>query len=160
MESSAAQAKQNRRFKKMKRGMFLCVAVVCAAAIPAMGQAASGAKTGNKAGGAGQAAAASVAAPSTAGLKCTGADGATACTAAQVSDLNHGILVGRRMHQPLAMVQGVTQGSNGQLKCTQTNGSACTDAQLSAVIEVAGENQTKSTSGEIRIVREVDRATP
>ncbi len=149
----------------MKRGMFLCVAVVCAASIPAMGQGASGAKAGNKAGGAGQmagasAAAAPMAAPSTAGLKCTGSDGATACTAAQVADLNRGISTGRRMHQPLAMVQGVTQGSNGRLKCTQTNGSACTDAQLSAVIEVAGENQTKSTSGEIRIVREVDRASP
>ena len=134
----------------MKRGMFICAAVLCAAAIPAMGQEASGAKAANKAGGSVPAA----------GLKCTGSDGASACTAAQVADLNSGILVGRRQHEPLRLVQAVTQAANGQLKCTQTNGSACTDAQLSAVIEVAGENQTKSTSGEIRIVREVDRATP
>ncbi len=148
----------------MKRRMFLCVAAVCAAAIPAMGQAASGAKTGNKAGGAGQAAAAPVAAPSTAGLKCTGDDG-SACSPAQVADLNSGILVGRRQHEPLRLVQAVSQGPNGQLKCTQTNGSACTDAQLSAVIEVAEETAAASKTknkggGGFHVMKSIDVASP
>ena len=112
----------------MKRRMFLCVAAVCAAAIPAMGQAASGAKTGNKAGGAGQA-------------------------------------VGRRQHEPLRLVQAVSQGPNGQLKCTQTNGSACTDAQLSAVIEVAEETAAASKTknkggGGFHVMKSIDVASP
>jgi hypothetical protein len=144
--------------------MFLCfwAVVLAAAVVPAMGQAS---KAPSKAGGVGQTASApatsaSMVAPSTAGLKCTGSDSASACTAAQVADLNHGILVGRRVHQTLAMVQGVSQGSNGQLKCTQTNGSACTDAQLSAVIGVAGESQTGSAGVEFHVTRSIDRASP
>ncbi len=147
----------------MKRGMFLCVAVVCAAGLPAIGQGASGAKPAakpaTKATGA-----APVAAASTAGLKCTGDDG-TACSPAQVADLNSGILVGRRQHEPLRLVQAVSQGPNGQLKCTQTNGSACTDAQLSAVIEVAGETSAASKTknkggGGFHVTKSIDVASP
>jgi hypothetical protein len=93
-----------------------------------------------------------------AGLKCTGPDGKSACTAQQVADLNQGILVGRRMHQPLAMVKGVSLGRNGSLMCTQMNGSACTEDQLSAVMALAPS--THSSGGTIHIVREVDRASP
>jgi hypothetical protein len=93
-----------------------------------------------------------------AGLKCTGPDGKASCTAQQVADLNSGILVGKRMHKPLALVQGVTLGSNGTLKCTQTNGAACTDDQLSAIMSLAPS--THSSAGTIHIVREVDKASP
>ncbi len=95
-----------------------------------------------------------------AALKCTGADGASACTDQQVADLNHGIATGKRRHQPAIMnVKGVTQGSvKGSLVCTQTDGSACTDDQVAAIISLA--STTHSSDGEIRIVREVDSASP
>ena len=131
----------------MKRGMFLCLAVIAAATLPAMG--ASGAKP----------------AASTPGLKCMGDDGVSACTAQQVRDLNSGILVGRRQHEPLKLVQAVTLGSNGQLKCAQTDGSACTDAQLSAVIEVAEETAAASKTknkggGGFHVMKSIDVASP
>jgi hypothetical protein len=92
-------------------------------------------------------------------LTCTGADGTSACTDQQVSDLNHGIMTGRRMHKPYLMnVKGVTQGSPGTVECTQDDGSACTDDQVSAIISLA--STTHSSDGEIRIVREIDKATP
>ena len=147
----------------MKRGMILCVTMMCAAAIPAIGQGASGAKPAAK-----PATKAGVEAPmaaaSTAALKCSGDDG-MACSAQQVADLNSGILVGRRQHEPLRLVQAVSQGSNGQLKCTQTNGSACTDAQLSAVIDVAGETAAGSKAkskggGGFHVTRSIDIASP
>ena len=93
-----------------------------------------------------------------AGLKCASADGKSACTTAQVADLNSGILVGRRMHKPLVMVKEVTLGPNGTLQCTQTNGSACTDDQLSAVMAVAAS--THSAAGEIRITKSIDKSSP
>ena len=93
-----------------------------------------------------------------AGLKCTGPDGKSSCTAQQVADLNQGIASGKRMHKPLVMVKGVTLGPNGSLMCTQTNGVACTDDQLSAIMSLAPS--THSASGTIHIVREVDRASP
>jgi len=91
-----------------------------------------------------------------AGLKCAGADGKSACTAAQVDDLNRGIATGRRMHQPLTMVKEVTLGPSGTLQCTQTNGSACTDDQLSAVMAVAAS--THSAAVEIRITKSTDKS--
>jgi hypothetical protein len=95
-----------------------------------------------------------------AAMKCTGGDGSTACTDEQVADLNQGILTGRRMHEPLLMnVKGVTQGGmKGSIVCTQDDGSACTDDQVSAVISVG--SSTRSSHGTIRIVREVDSASP
>lgn len=90
-----------------------------------------------------------------AGLKCAGADGKTACTAAQVADINHGILVGKRMHKPLAMVKEVSLGPNGTLVCKQTDGSACTDDQLSEIISV-----TKAGGGSIQIMKTMDKASP
>jgi hypothetical protein len=97
------------------------------------------------------------AAASGGGLQCTSADGSTACSDQQVADLNQGILTGRRMHQPFLMnVKGVTQGGvKGSIVCTQDDGSACTDDQVSAVISAA-----RSIHSPIRIVREVDRASP
>ena len=148
----------------MRRGMFFCMAVVLsAAAIPAMGQGASGAKPAAKPA-TKAVAAAPVAAASTMGLRCAGDDGA-ACTPAQLNDLHSGVLVGRRQHQPLLMVQDLTLGPNGQLKCTQTNGSACTDAQLSAVIEVAGETAAASKAKNkgavgFHVTKSIDIASP
>lgn len=94
-----------------------------------------------------------------AGLKCSGADGKSACTANQVAALNQGVASGRRMHDPLLLtVKGVTQGKNGMLQCTQTNGSACSDDQLSAIVKLAGS--THSPDGEIHITKTVDSASP
>ena len=96
---------------------------------------------------------------SAASLKCTGADGATACSAQQVSALNQGISAGKRMHKPfLLTVKGVTQGANGSLVCSQDNGSACTDQQLDAIVGLAPS--THSSDGEIRIVKEMDKSSP
>jgi len=93
-----------------------------------------------------------------AGLKCMGADGKTACSAAQVADLNQGITSGKRMHKPLTMVKEVTLGPNGTLQCTQTNGSACTDDQLSAIMAVAAA--THSSGGSIQVMKTTDKASP
>jgi hypothetical protein len=145
--------------------MFPCFAavVLVAAGLPAMGQGASGAKSAAKPA-TKPAGAAPAAAASMAGLKCTGDDG-SACSPAQVADLNSGILVGRRQHEPLRLVQAVSQGPNGQLKCTQTNGSACTDAQLSTVIEVAEETAAASKTknkggGGFHVMKSIDVASP
>lgn len=88
-----------------------------------------------------------------AGLKCTGADGKTACTEAQAAEINRGILTGRRMHKPFLMVQGVTLGPNGTLVCKQTNGAACTDEQLSEIVTVMA-------GGPIHVVKTTDKASP
>jgi hypothetical protein len=94
-----------------------------------------------------------------ASLKCTGADGKTACSMQQVNTLNQGVVTGRRMHKPfLADVKGVTQGPNGTLVCTQMNGAACTDQQLDAIVQLAPT--THSSDGEIRIFKEIDKASP
>lgn len=94
-----------------------------------------------------------------AGLKCSGPDGKTACTANQVAALNQGIATGRRMHEPLlADVKGVTQGKNGMLQCTQSNGSACTDEQLSAIIDLAASAHSKD--GPFHINKTVDSSSP
>jgi hypothetical protein len=93
-----------------------------------------------------------------AGLKCTGADGKSACTAAQVADLNQGIASGKRMHKPLTMVKEVTLGPNSTLQCTQENGSACTDEQLSEIMAVAAS--THSAAGAFHITKSIDKASP
>jgi type VI protein secretion system component Hcp len=62
------------------------------------------------------------------------------------------------MHKPLVMVKEVTLGPNGTLQCTQTNGSACTDDQMSAVMAVGAE--THSAAGEIRITKSIDKSSP
>jgi hypothetical protein len=95
-----------------------------------------------------------------AALTCTGADGTSACTDQQVTDLNQGLASGKRRHQPLLMnVEGVTQGTTaGTLVCTQTDGSACTDDQVSEIISLA--SIVKSSDGTIHITREVDATSP
>jgi len=94
-----------------------------------------------------------------AGLKCTGANGKASCTASQIGALNAAIVTGTSMHKPLLLdVKGVTPGKNGTLNCTQTNGSACTDAQLSAIIGLA--SSAHSPDGPITITKEMDMSSP
>jgi hypothetical protein len=95
-----------------------------------------------------------------AGLQCTGADGKSACTAKQVSDLNAGIVTGKRMHKPLLMsIQSLTpRKAGGGLTCTQDNGSACTDEQIDAIISLA--SSTHSSDGEIHITKTMDKSSP
>jgi hypothetical protein len=72
-------------------------------------------------------------------LACRSADGQSACSAAQVRDLNSGMSSGKRQHKPLMMVDSVSLSSDGMLTCKQTDGTACTDEQLQAVQQFAGE---------------------
>jgi hypothetical protein len=127
----------------MKRIATFAMIVLVASALQAMGQAAAAGKPGQAA---------------TAAMKCTGSDGKSACTAQQVTDLNSGITSGKRQHDPLRLVRGVALGRNGTLQCTQNDGSACTEQQIAAIMAIAPS--THSRDGEIRIVREVDRASP
>ena len=91
-----------------------------------------------------------------AGLKCTAADGKTACSAAQVRDINTGIMTGKRQHKPFLMdVESVSLGVNGALDCKQINGSVCTADQLSAVIAAS-----KQSGGGIQVMKVVDKASP
>ena len=91
-----------------------------------------------------------------AGLRCTGADGKTACSAAQVADINTGIMTGKRQHKPfLVDVESVSLGQNGALDCKQTNGSVCTADQLSAGIAASSQS-----GGGIHVMKVVDKASP
>jgi hypothetical protein len=74
-----------------------------------------------------------------------------------VAELNRGIVSSRRQRKPLSMVQYLDLEPNGWLKCSQMDGSACTDEQLSAVISVASEVQSRGAS--FRLSRQVDVAT-
>ena len=128
----------------MKRIATFAMIVLVASALQAMGQAAAAGKPGGMA--------------ATAAMKCTGANGKSACTAQQVADLNSGIASGKRQHEPLRLVRGVTLGRNGTLQCTQNNGSACTEQQIAAIMAIAPS--THSKDGEIHIMKEVDKSSP
>jgi hypothetical protein len=120
----------------MKKSFLLPAIVLVGAGILTMGQAAHAAR-----------------------LKCTGADGKTACTASQVADLNAGIASGKRMHQPLVMdVDSVSLGKNGMLVCRKAGGGMCTDDQIDAIVSLA--STTKSSSTPFHVTRTVDSASP
>ncbi len=147
---------------RIKPVMRICATVVLAAAsLSLFGQGASAAKGGN--GGAvsdGEMNLRGVSDPMASDtmtlLRCTSSDGSSACTADQVADLNRGIVSSRRQRKPLSMVQYLDLEPNGWLKCSQMDGSACTDEQLSAVISVASEVQSRGAS--LRLSRQVDIA--
>ena len=126
----------------MKRSVMAFVMVLMAgAALSAVGQAAAGQKTANKTA---VMSSSSVAAKSV--LRCTSADGKSACTAEQARDVATGLATGKRMHKPyLVDVESVTLGSNGTLDCKQTNGSACTDEQISAIVDFAMSTHAHGT---------------
>lgn len=90
-------------------------------------------------------------------LKCTSADGLSSCTADQVAELNRQIMASRKQHKPLADVQDLDLGQHSWLKCSQMDGKACTDKQLSAVIAVAAEGQSKGIG--LRLVKPIEMAT-
>jgi hypothetical protein len=90
-------------------------------------------------------------------LRCTSGDGSSSCTAEQVAGLNRGIVSSRKQRKPLAMVQDLDLEPNGWLKCSQMDGSACTNEQLSEVIAVSAEVQGRSET--FRLSRQVDVAT-
>ena len=148
---------------RIKPVMRICAMVVLAAAsLSLFGQGASQAKSGN--GGAVSEGGANLrgvsdpmASASMTLLRCTSSDGSSACTADQVAELNRGIVSSRRQRKPLSMVQYLDLEPNGWLKCSQMDGSACTDEQLSAVISVASEVQSRGAS--FRLSRQVDVAT-
>jgi hypothetical protein len=90
-------------------------------------------------------------------LRCTSFEGSSACTADQVAALNRGIVGSRRQRKAISIVQDLDLEPNGWLKCSQMDGSACTDEQLAAVIAVAAEVQGRGES--FRLSRQVDMAT-
>jgi hypothetical protein len=90
-------------------------------------------------------------------LKCTSADGSSSCTADQVAELNRQIVESRKQRKPLAEVQDLDLGTHSWLKCSQMDGKACTDEQLSAVIAVASEGQAGRNG--LRLVKPVEMAT-
>jgi hypothetical protein len=96
-----------------------------------------------------------------AGLRCTAADGKSACTAAQVADINTGIMTGKRQHKPfLVDVESVSLGANGALDCKQTNGSVCTAEQLSAIVDFAMSTHSHGGKADIQVTKTVDKASP
>ena len=116
----------------MKRSTVAFVMIVMtASALSAAGQAAAGTKSASK-----TAAMSSSSVQSKSTLRCTGADGKSACTVEQARDVATGLATGKRMHKPyLVDVESVMLGANGTLDCKQTNGSACTDEQISAIVD-------------------------
>ncbi len=164
------------RMKPVMRG---CAAIVLAAAsLSLIGQGPNDARNGNRGGGNGGARSVvarsggqnenggdvnyrgvsdPIASTSTTLLRCTSGDGSSTCTAEQVAGLNRGIVSSRKQRKPLAMVQDLDLEPNGWLKCSQMDGSACTNEQLSAVIAVSTEVQGRSES--FRLSRQVDMAT-
>jgi hypothetical protein len=116
----------------MKRSALAFAVILLAGwTLTAVGQAAAGTKTVSKSATMAQS---SVQSKST--LRCTGADGKSACTAEQARDIATGLATGKRMHKPfLVDVESVTLGSNGTMDCKQTNGSVCTDEQISAIVD-------------------------
>jgi hypothetical protein len=144
----------------MKRiGIALAMVILFGSALQVIGQAKGGTKPAAAAPQAAPAAA-PAATSSGAALKCTGADGVSACTKQQVYDLNSGLATGKRMHKPyLAEIEGLTmRKAGGGLTCTQTDGSACTDDQLDAIIELA--STTNSSDGAIVITKTWDSSSP
>ncbi len=94
------------------------------------------------------------------GIKCMAGAGKTACTAADVQDVNRMVVTGRRMHKPLAMIGSVRlAGPDGTLTCSQTSGAPCTDEQTAALRDYLA-SQSSSTSRPFFIVREVDKSSP
>jgi len=126
----------------MKRSaLAFAVILVTGTALSAAGQAAAGAKTASRTA---TMAPSSVVATST--LRCTGADGKSACTEAQARDVATGLATGKRMHKPyLVDVESVSLGANGTLDCKQTNGSVCTDEQISAIVDFAMSTHSHGT---------------
>ena len=93
---------------------------------------------------------------SAAGLKCAGAGGKSACTAAQIASLNAGIASGKRMHKPFVMdIDSVSAGANGTLVCRKAGGGMCTEQQIDALVE-----QSKTISSEIIITKTRDMSSP
>ena len=148
---------------RIKLVMRVCATIVLAAASLSLNsQGSSAAKSGNGEGGNGggdnyRGVSDPMASNSTTLLRCTGGDGSSTCTAEQVADLNRGIVSSRRQRKPLSMVQDLDLEPNGWLKCSEMDGSACTDEQLSAVIVVASEVQSRG--GSFRLSRQVEMAT-
>jgi hypothetical protein len=143
----------------MKRIVIaLAMVILFGSALQTMGQAKGGTKPAAAAPQAAPAAA-PAATSSGASLKCTGADGVSACTKQQVHDLNSGLATGKRMHKPfLADIEGLALRKAGGLTCTQTDGSACTDDQLSAIISLA--STINSSGGAIVITKTWDSSSP
>ena len=132
----------------MRRNLTIASAVLAMVAIPLVAQ--SKAKTGGP----------GATASSGHGIKCMAGAEKSACTAADVQDINRMVVTGRRMHKPIAMIGSVQLGGpDGTLTCSQTSGAPCTDEQTAALRDyVAG--QSGSASRPFFIVREVDKSSP
>jgi len=139
---------------KVKTKLTIAVLLVAWAVLPLVAQ------THAKSSAPGPAPAPTMASAQAHQFKCLVGAANTPCSSGDVQDLNAMVLIGRRSYEPLAMVASVTLvGPDGTLKCTQTNGSPCTDAQLNA-IETYAAQQKKGGSGGIHVTKSIDMASP
>lgn len=69
-------------------------------------------------------------------LACRNADGQSACSDAQLRDISTGVCSGKRQHSPVSMGLSLKITSpDGSMVCTQSDGKACSDEQLQAVVD-------------------------
>jgi hypothetical protein len=90
-------------------------------------------------------------------LQCTSANASAPCTLDEVAVLNRQIVESRKQHKPLAEVQNLDLGQHSRLKCSQMDGTACTDEQVSAVLAVASEGLARRSG--LRLMKPVEVAT-
>lgn len=120
----------------MKRSMFLPALLLAAVAFLSVSQIANAAS-----------------------LRCVGADGKTACTAAQFSDLQTGLATGKRMHKPLLMdVESISEGKDGTIVCRKAGGEQCDDKIVDAIVQLG--SSTKPTAAPFHVVKTTDSASP
>ena len=145
------------RGQPMKRSaLAFAMILMTGSAMSAAGQAATEARSASK-----SATMSSSSVQSKSTLRCTGADGKTACTAEQARDVATGLATGKRMHKPyLVDVESVTLGQNGTLDCKQTNGSVCTHEQLSAVMDFTMSTHSHGGKSDLHVTWTVDTAGP
>ena len=93
-------------------------------------------------------------------LRCFAADEKTPCTREQADQFNQMVVTGRRSYEPLAAVASVSLASpDGTLRCTQTDGAPCTEAQIQAIKQYAAAKKKKGSGGCICVMKEVDAAS-
>ena len=139
---------------KVKTRLSIAVLLVAWAALPLAAQ------THAKASAPGPAPAPATAPAQVHQFKCLVGAANTPCSAGDVQDLNAMVVTGRRMWEPLALVASITPGGpDGTLKCAQTDGAPCTDAQLNAIETYAAQQKKGGPSG-IHVTKSIDIASP
>lgn len=94
-------------------------------------------------------------------LRCLAPDEKTPCTREQADQFNQMVVTGRRSYPGLTDIGSISLASpDGTLRCNQTNGALCTDAQIQAIKQYAAAKKKKGSGGCICVMKEVDAASP